>query len=36
MCGGGEELKPEPVLRSSNLTLGSAVVHIYIEVVRSA
>ena len=26
----------EPVLRSSNLTLGSAVVHTHIEVVRSA
>ena len=30
--GGGEGLKP--VLRSSNLILGSAVVQIHIEVVR--
>ena len=30
--GGGEGLKP--VLRSNNLILGSAVVHIHIEVVR--
>ena len=32
--GGGGGLKP--VLRCSNLDLGSAVVHIHIEVVRSA
>ena len=35
--GGGEgEGGLKPVLRCSKLTLGSAVVHIHIEVVRSA